>query len=296
MRVTEMTSPEAQAEEPQPLETLYDGSTGTELPLPSQLARFYGSLRFPLRAYKPYVLANLVTSLDGVVSLGIEGKAGGKEISGSNVQDRALMGVLRAVADAVVVGAGTLREGKGAALTAAGVFPPLADAYATLRQSLNNEASPLAVIVTSSGDLDPSLHLFHRGQDVLVVTTHEGARNVRKLGLPSQVRVAEAEAEEGDEEGSIPARAVLDAIARVRKCALVLVEGGPHLLGGFLAGKLVDEQFLTLSPQIVGRDGSSHHLGLVEGQTFAPDDPLWCKLGVVKRCESYLFLRYVFNQ
>src|SRR5512141_2883278 len=98
--------------QPRPLETLYDGSNGHNLPLPPQLADFCGMLRFPLTAGQPYVIAKFVTTLDGVASLGIPGKAGGDQISGSNKQDVALMGVLRAAADAVVVGAGTLREGR----------------------------------------------------------------------------------------------------------------------------------------------------------------------------------------
>ncbi|MEP6775543.1 MAG: dihydrofolate reductase family protein [Chloroflexota bacterium] len=290
-----MTPAHAPAGKPLPLETLYDGSMGTALPLPAELADFYGALRFPLREGKPYVLANLVASLDGVVSLGVEGKAGGKEISGSNVQDRALMGVLRAAADAVVVGAGTLRDGKGSPLTAASVYATLKAAYASFRRALGKDETPLAVIVTSSGDLDPSLTLFHREQDVLVVTTPKGARRLHKLGLPSRVTVTEAPASSSRKEPTIPAKVVLDAIASVRSCSLVLVEGGPHLLGDFLAENLIDEQFLTLSPQLVGRDDSSHELHLVEGHSFAPADPLWCKLGVIKRCESHLFLRYIFQ-
>ena len=290
-----MTPAHDPAGKPLPLETLYDGSTGPALPLPPELADFYGALRFPLREGKPYVLANLVTSLDGVVSLGVEGKAGGKEISGSNVQDRALMGVLRAAADAVVVGAGTLRDGKGSPLTAASVYPPLKTAYASFRRALDKEQTPLAVIVTSSGDLDPSLPLFHREQEVLVVTTPKGARSLRKLDLPSRVTVTEAPAPSAHKEATIPAHSILDAIAQIRSCDLVLVEGGPHLLGDFLPEHLIDEQFLTLSPQLIGRDDSSHELHLVEGHTFAPADPLWCKLGVIKRCESHLFLRYTFQ-
>ena len=290
-----MTPAQAPAGTPLPLETLYDGSSGPAVPLPPELVEFYGELRFPLRKGEPYVLANLVTSLDGVVSLGVEGKSGGKEISGSNVQDRALMGVLRAAADAVVVGAGTLRDGKGSPLTAASVYPPMKAAYASFRRALGKEETPLAVIVTSSGDLDPSLPLFHREQDVLVVTTPKGARRLRKLDLPSGVTVTEAPAPADHKQATIPAQFVLDAIAQIRACRLVLVEGGPHLLGDFLAEKLIDEQFLTLSPQLVGRDDSSHELHLIEGHTFAPADPLWCKLGVVKRCESHLFLRYMFR-
>ena len=51
-------------------------------------------------------LANFVTTLDGVVSLGIPGQAGGGPISGENVHDRLLMGLLRVVSDAIIVGAG----------------------------------------------------------------------------------------------------------------------------------------------------------------------------------------------
>ena len=285
-----MDTKASQIEEIVPLETLYDATLGVEIPLPSELERFYGALRFPLRTEGPYVIANLVTSLDGVVSLGIPGKAGGKEISGSNQPDLMLMGLLRAVADAVVEGAGTLREGKGKPLTASGIYPPLAGAYASLRAALGKEGEPLAVIVTASGDLDPSMQIFNGGSQVLVVTTSRGARHARKQGLPAEVEVAEVEVE-----GPIPAAAVLDAIAKVRNCAIVLVEGGPHLLGDFLGENIIDEQFLTLAPQIVGRDTSGTRLGLVEGRTFAPEHPLWSRLAVVKRSESHLFLRYAFD-
>src|SRR4051794_871996 len=89
-----------------PLESLYDTSEGDELPLPPDLASLYGSFR--LR--RGSIIGNFVTTLDGVVSLGVPGQSGGGEISGFNQHDRMLMGLLRAVADAVVVGAGTLRS------------------------------------------------------------------------------------------------------------------------------------------------------------------------------------------
>ncbi len=285
--------------------------------MPPELARFYGTLRFPVSVVPsqaqhpsfdgPYVIANLVTSLDGVVSLGIPGKAGGSEISGANEPDRILMGILRSVADAVVEGAGTLREGHGRALTSANIYPPLAGAYAALRAGLQKEDRPLAVIVTASGELDRSMQIFNDGEQVLLVTTHKGAQHLQALQLPAQVRIAEVEAEslgtrDGGRSTEIPAGAVLDAIATVRPCAIVLVEGGPHLLGDFFAAGAIDEQFLTLSPQMVGRAGhessdkSGKRLGLVEGRTFAPEHPLWGRLSAVKQSESHLFLRYVFEE
>ena len=55
------------------------------------------------------MVANFVSSLDGVVSLGVPGKAGGGEISGFNPHDRMVMGLLRAAADAESLLAETIR-------------------------------------------------------------------------------------------------------------------------------------------------------------------------------------------
>ena len=84
------------------------------------------------------------------------------------------------------------------------------------------------------------------------------------------------------EEGPIAAAAVLDAIAQVRPSSLVLAEAGPRLMGDFLAERVLDELFLTLAPQVAGRDGSVERPGLVAGKRFAPDDPRWSSL--VKTC------------
>lgn len=279
---------------PKPLDILYDGSDGRDLPLPSALADFHGALRFPLAAGRPYVIANFVTTLDGVASLGIPGKAGGDQISGSNKQDVALMGLLRAAADAVVVGAGTLREGRADPLIASKIYPPLSDSYAAFRATLNKDVEPLQVIVTSSGDVEPSWPIVKESRQVLLVTTPEGAKHARKEGLDDSVEIVEVNTG-GGKEDSIPAGQVLKAIQKVRMCEIVLLEGGPHLLGDFLAEGLVNEQFLTLSPQVAGRGDSSERLSLVEGREFAPDRPLWGKLLVVKRGESHLFLRYRFD-
>ena len=276
-----------------PLETLYDASTGVELPLPQSLAGLYGPLRFPLRPDKPYVVGNLVSTLDGVVSLGVPGHAGGKDISGSSEQDRMLMGILRAAADAVIVGAGTLHEGQGQARTAQNIYPPLASSYSELRANLGKQSPPLLVIVSGSGELDSSMPLFHDGGPVLVVSTDEGARRARDLGLPGSVQIVA-----GGGATEVSAAAVLDAIRAQGgpwAGSLLLVEGGPHLMASFFSERLIDEQFLTLSPQIAGRDASGKQLGLVEGATFAPERPLWGSLTAVKRGESHLFLRYSFD-
>jgi RibD C-terminal domain len=62
-------------------------------------------------AERPFVIGNFVSTLDGVVSYAIKGQAGGSTISGSDCADRFIMGLLRASADAIMVGAGTVHEG-----------------------------------------------------------------------------------------------------------------------------------------------------------------------------------------
>jgi riboflavin biosynthesis pyrimidine reductase len=257
-----------------PFDTLHDVTVGEPVPLPAELEGIYGPLRLPARADHPTTLANFVTTLDGVVSLGIPGQSGGGPISGENRHDRILMGLLRGVADAVVVGAGTLRAVPRHLWTAAYVFPELAPAYQELRSNLGKTDPPLNVIVTASGELDLGLRVFSGDEvPVLVVTTGRGEERLRQERIPPSVRIAAVQSE-----GNIDAGAILDAVSDVRPVGVVLVEGGPHLLGDFLALGRIDELFLTLAPQIAGREKGDARPGLVAGRHFAPEHALWSDL------------------
>jgi riboflavin biosynthesis pyrimidine reductase len=274
-----------------PLQNLYDVSHGKSVPLPAVLADLYGRLELPVPSGRPYVMGNFVATLDGVVSLNIADKSGGGEISGFNDHDRLVMGILRAVSDAVIVGAGTLRAVPQHLWDAEHTYKPLTEAYQTLRKNLGKAGPPLTVILTESGKLDASLPVFTSGKvPVLVVTNREGLQEIKKRPLPSHV-IVEAVA------GSQPAKvqAILDAVNRVQHCEVVLTEGGPHILGEFLAAQLIDELFLTLAPQIAGRADVTERPGLVEGQVFAPEHSLWGKLVSVRRGGDHLFLRYSFK-
>ncbi len=273
-----------------PLEPLYDGTRGDELPLPPDLAALYGPLRFPRRAGKPYVIGNFVTTLDGVAALSAPGHMGGGAISGHDRHDRAVMGMLRAAVDAVIVGAGTLRASPGHLWTAQFIYPPLAESYGRLRQSLGKGGPPLNVLVSASGAIDLDLPVVSSGSvPALIVTTAGGSARICERGLPRGVEVASAA-----EEGPIGAGAILSAVGRACRGDLVLVEGGPRLMADFFAEGLLDELFLTLAPQVAGRDGSLERPGIVAGRRFAPERPLWGALVGVKRGGSHLFLRYSF--
>ena len=275
-----------------PLESLFEMEHGSALPLPPDLATLYGRLAFPPHPGRAHVVGNFVTTLDGVVALNEPGHAGagGGNISGWSRHDRAVMGLLRAVADAVIVGAGTLRSVPRHLWTARYIYPPLADVYQQLRTNLGKATPPLNVIVTAHGEVSLDLPVFQSGEvPVLLVTTAQGAERIRAQHLPPGVEVSAVPSA-----GSLSARAILQEVNRVRQCEVILVEGGPQLMGDFFAERLLDELFLTLAPQIAGRDGQVERPGLVTGKRFAPEHPLWGTLVSVKRGGSHLFLRYAF--
>lgn len=275
---------------PAPLGALFDEKGGVPVPLPKSLAHFYGPLRFPRRAEGFYVIANFVSTLDGVVAF--EGpRGGGQEISGENPSDRVLMGLLRAVSDAVLVGAGTLRSVPRHLWTPSHVFPGLRDEFAELRSGLGLASLPINVVVTASGDLDLTLPVFTTpGLRALVISTPRGARRLRRKFPRTEVDIAPIG---GDKE--IP----FESIRRVLRGRLpglrrLLVEGGPHLLADLLSEEALDELFLTLAPQLAGRAPRTARLALLEGKTFGPERPVWSSLVSVRRAQDHLFLRYKF--
>ena len=71
----------------------------------------------------------------------------------------------------------------------------------------------------------------------------------------------------------------------------VLCEGGPTLFGRLVAGGLVDELFLTVSPVLAGEG-----LSLVEGVELLPGQRVAADLVGVRRDGAHLFLRYAFDR
>jgi len=276
-----------------PLETLFETGRGRVLPLPPKLARLYGRLRMPLPRAGPHVYSNFVTTLDGVVSLNTKGHASGGDISGFSTQDRMVMGLMRAIADVVIIGAGTLSADRRHVWTAAAIFPQLADEYRQLSEALGQRGPPLNVIVSGSGRVDLRLPVFTSGKvRALIITTTAGAKHLHEQSASASVEIRAIRASAT----AIPATAILAEVCRVRPGRRILVEGGPRLLGDFYADQLVDEQFLTLAPQIAGRDAGDRRLSLVMGKVFAPGDPLWGTMIDARRGTRHLFLRYSFRE
>jgi riboflavin biosynthesis pyrimidine reductase len=230
-------------------------------------------------------VANFVSTLDGVVALDRIGASGGREISGGFEPDRFVMGLLRATADAVLVGAGTVRASRTHGWTPAGAHPPSARGYAAWRRQLGLTAAPVTVIVSASGSLEPRHIPEDPATSVIVVATDSGARRLRRLPRADHVEIASL----GD--GDLVPVGRIVAFLHARGFRLVVSEGGPALFGQLLAAQMVDEVFLTLAPQLAGRSAASARLSLVEDVALAPAAP-WGRIAGVMRSNDHLFLRY----
>lgn len=271
-----------------PFETLYEQVPGEPLPLPGPIERIYGRLVFPRPGRKPYMFSNFVTSLDGVVTLGIPGHSGGGEISGFNRHDRFLMGLLRAVADVIIISSGILAVAPDQTWTPEAIYPPMAEEYRALRAFLGKEGPPPAVVITARGEINldiPALQSL--SQPLAILTSRQGALNLKRRSLPGGVEIVVANADD-----LIPVEEIIKTIKKIAPTGLYLMEAGPHLQAEFIAGGQLDEIFLTLAPQIAGRTGADIRPGLVADHLFAPDQPVWSTLHSIKRKENHLFLRY----
>jgi len=263
--------------------------------LPLGLRELYdGDLSFPTAPVdRPFVIANFVSTLDGVVSYEIKNQAGGSTISGCDIADRFIMGLLRAAADAIIVGASTLHDASPEALwLPEDTYPDAKHLYADYRVNvLHKPEYPFLVVVTGSGGLELERAIFRTpGVRTVVITTSAGRYALARKGatkLPSvQIRALDSS------RGTISPGAMLRLLYAQFGVRRLLHEGGPTLFGQFLEAEVVDEVFLTLSPQIAGRKADAVRPGLVQGMEFMPADAPWFQLLSVKQMTDHLYLRY----
>jgi 2,5-diamino-6-(ribosylamino)-4(3H)-pyrimidinone 5'-phosphate reductase len=200
-------------------------------PLPareSPAEGIYEDLEFPAENPRdptlPYVIINMVSSVDGRIA--VEGKSSslGSEL------DRQTMRSLRSKADAVMVGAGTLRAER----LSLGLDEPA-------------EGQPLAVIATSTGDVPLESNLIvGEHQEVLVVTTRDSPEGLEGHLRASVLRVPAAPS------GAVDLGEALRILKAEHAVRLLLVEGGPSLNYALISFNLADELFLTLAPRLLG--------------------------------------------
>lgn len=241
----------------------------------------YANISFPRReAKRPYVLINMVTSLDGKATT--EGKVG----SVGSRTDRGIMRSLRARADAVMIGAGTLR--------AEALRLDIPGDLARRRASRGLKPQPLAVIVTGSGDLPLEANLLGSSPDNLLILAPSGTPEGRLAALSLHAFVEVVPAVGIGEETAL--RFDLEKALKKLKdryaVEVLLVEGGPSLNHAFISKGLADELFLTLAPKLFGGERIDA-LSILEG----PPLPRGTELGLVSvhLSSDELFLRYALR-
>jgi riboflavin biosynthesis pyrimidine reductase len=251
-----------------------DGLPQGELP-PALRDRYGGGLGFG----GPCVYANFVQTLDGVVAI-TDVERSNALVADRSEDDRFVMGLLRALADVVLIGTGTLLSSPKGRWRPDGVFPAGKEAFAELRARLGKAEQPAVAIVTSGASLDVSHPVVADG--ALVLTTELGAAGLA-VDVPNLVAVG------GGDWVSLP---VALELLRARGYEHVLSEAGPTTFAELVAAGLVDELFLTLSPVFAGRPEAHRRLGLVEGVELLPAVRLATSLRSVRRGGDHLFLRY----
>jgi riboflavin-specific deaminase-like protein len=175
---------------------------------------------------RPYVGLNMVASLDGKATLDWRTKGLSTGV------DRRLFHHLRTQADAVMVGAGTVRAERYGRMTKN-------EELRDKRVAEGRRPEALAVVVSARLDLPGDLPLLNEAeQEVLVATASEAS-------LPEPAAALEY-ARVGDD---LPR---LMAELHERGIRSVLCEGGPTLNSYLFAAGLVDELFLTMNPKVVG--------------------------------------------
>jgi riboflavin biosynthesis pyrimidine reductase len=211
---------------------------------------------------RPFLFLNMVESPDGRAT--IEGRAGGL---GSDA-DTLLLTELRAIADAVLIGTGTVRaEGYGRLVRNA--------ERVARREAAGMAPTPTAVLISRSFDIPWSAPLFDAADQPVILYTNAGGEPPQVAAPLDVVRLAD------------PAPQAVMADLRARGIRSLLCEGGPTLNSGLFEAGVVDELFLTLSPQLAGEPGAPR---IVEGKGLPRPVPL--RLEWVLRHADEIYLRY----
>ena len=236
------------------LEVLFDSArAGARVALPALLERAHGG---ELWLSPDCVISNFVESVDGVVAFSTAASESGAIVSGGSEADRFLMGLLRACADAVLIGAGTLRAAPQDLWFPESIHPPAAALYAELRRSLALAERPALYVVRGSGRVDRGHPALRAGGTLI--------------------------------EGKLLPAGIVDAVRRDGH-RRILCEGGPGLFSELVAARLIDDLFLTLSPRLFGRWGGDGRKALTDARDLA-GAPL--ELLSARKNGGHLFLRY----
>ncbi|MEK6761972.1 MAG: dihydrofolate reductase family protein [Nitrospirota bacterium] len=234
------------------LQRCYSASEDT-FPLPRHFKEHYGPFGFPAPAdaRRPYISSNFVMGLDGRVSFReLADCTDGNFVSRSR-EDRWLMDFLRAHHDAQLIGASTLREernpdGQGWDY---GINDEELGIY---RQDTLGLGRQKVLVLSGSGNIDLTLRIFSSPRvEAWIITAREGEKNllsqIERLGREETTKILSVG--EGTRVDLVTATHLLRQEHGIRT---LLCEGGRILYGEFLKNQLIDEDFRTISLQVLG--------------------------------------------
>ncbi|HLK32091.1 MAG TPA: dihydrofolate reductase family protein [Terriglobales bacterium] len=281
-------------------EVLFDH--GENSPLAHPAYAVYGQLGFPAPPQdRPWIYANFVQTLDGITSWKGE-HALGSDISRSP-EDRWLMDLLRAHADAVLLGSKTLAVEKAVlgpnsrGATYIIEDPGLRD----LRTQLGRRRE-MIIFVTGSAALNLADYEVFDGDkvDAVLLTARAGAAKlIPQQGSHPHVRIMVA----GDG-NVVDLPAAMRLLTQECGIRLLLCEGGPTLYGYMSRAGLIDEKFLTISPVEAGQIiPQEQEIGLLEGPArlrpttfsapgFTADNAPWWNWISCRKVGDHEFNRY----
>lgn len=189
---------------------------------------------------RPYVLLSAAVSVDGHLD-----DTAAERLVLSNQRDLDRVDRERAEADAILVGANTLRRDKPRLLVSS-------SERRRRRVAAGKPEHPMKVTVTGSAALDPALAFWHCGGQKLVFTVDEA--------LPRARRALGALADVVSTGPALDWALLLDELGR---CGVerLLVEGGGTVHTQLLAQDLADELQLVVAPLLVGQAAAPAFLG-----------------------------------
>lgn len=211
---------------------------------------------------RPWVIANFVATIDGATVV----DGGSSAIN--DPDDKAMFAALRALPDFIVVGAGTVRAENYRPVT-------LDEAGREERSRAGRDPTPHLVVVTRSLDLDPQARVFADPDHRVTILTGPDAPDERFRMLSDVAEVVQ-----------LRATGVADIANYLRMAGVILCEGGPSLMGQFVAAGLIDEMNLTVAPLLVAGDSPR----LAHGRDTSLNE---MRLDRVLYGDRSLFLRYV---
>lgn len=218
---------------------------------------------------RPYTVLSCAVSLDGYLD-----DASPQRLILSGPEDLDEVDELRARADAILVGAGTVRADNPRLL----VRDP---ARVAAREAAGRPPHPLRVTVTATGDLDPSARIFTGpGTPLVYAATAAVPAATERLGDKAVVVDA----------GAVPSLAsVLENLYSERMVFTLLAEPGARMARDLLAANLADELRLAIAPFMMG-DQSAPRFAMPARYPHGPAAPM--ALVDVRRHGDLVVLRY----